>query len=197
MRQFIFTTLFLGLLIILSSCSSSLKPVMNVPSIPKPDLSTVNTHGSGLAEGRFAELFVADFTDARESEIVASLKGIDSKFLGSASEKVHARVEDFLREKGFTLNDDAPLVLLGQVKKWSADITAGVPATVEAKAAISIEVRDPANRRIYAGTYEGVATLKEPGVGTEEISKALGVAMSESLREVLADKQLLDLLTSF
>jgi len=176
---------------LLSGCAARLNPTLAVPEIPP--LVT-----SGRMAGDSAHvIMVEQFGDGRESQDIVKRGEDSAKPANEIAPVVSRALQQALRNKGFTIADSAPVVLNGEVREWLANVKKGFPGKVDASAKVFIEVLDPANKRIYSGTYQGSASREDPSVDEKEIRGVLGTAMAEALNQVLLDKQLVDLLMSY
>lgn len=171
-------------------CAPGLKHDIVMPSIP------AIAENSQVAAGG-AELLVNPFLDARPSATIVRYKGRDIKTQGEAAAAVEARVRERLERAGFSFARTAPLALSAELRAWQADVSSGFPADVQSKAAVYVEVRDPANKRIYSGEYTGMASMQHPNLSEDDIRQTLGVSMQQALNQLFADAQLMEILQSF
>ncbi len=179
-----------------SSCSSRLQKNMRMPEIPAWE-TTGRIVDTGSTQAPH-QLFVDKFSDARPSEIIVRRGAEEVIASGEVGVSVGSALEKAFRSRGFSVSQTAPVVISGEIRAWQSEITKGFPSQkLQANAEVFIEVLDPANKRIYSGTYKGSASREDPSLNEEDIRGNLGTAMSEALSQVTSDKQLIDLLMSF
>ena len=147
--------------------------------------------------GAGAEIFINEFTDAREDAAIADFQGKPSKPDKEVAPVVEKALISRFQKYGFLSSETAALAINGSVVKWIARITGGVPANVDAEAAINIEVLDPANKVIYSGTYEGFANARTPNMSKNDVRESLNASMLEAINQIFQDRKLLNLLSSF
>ncbi len=186
------TKLFLAISLAISvqACAPTLKHDISMPKIPDIGAGQRNSVAG-------AELLVNPFIDARPKATMVYHKGREYKARGDAAGAVETKVRNKLEKEGFRFSSRAPLALSGELRKWEAKVSVGFPAQVDSMAAVYVEVRDPANKRIYAGEYSGNASKQHPNLDAEDINETLGTAMQQALNQLFADAQLLDILQSF
>lgn len=142
-------------------------------------------------------IFVDDFIDARIEQSIAEVDGTKVPPEGDTSVFVRAGLRQALERKGFVFSDTAPIVLSGELRKWKADVVGGFSSTIRSEASLYVEILDPANKRIYAGVYNGFSNIEGNSLGAEDIQEALRISMQEAVRQVIKDMQLIKLLSSF
>lgn len=181
------------LLMALTACGPSTPKSLELPELKIRDV------GSKVQSKRAAPsyVFVDDFIDMRLEQSIASVDGEAVPHREEISGVVRGGLRQALERKGFVFSDTAPIVLSGELRKWKADVTGGFTSTIHSEASIYVEILDPANKRIYAGVYNGFSTIEGPSIGSEDMREALGTSMQEAIRQVLNDPQLLKLLNSF
>jgi len=186
-----FTLAILCILFCVNACSTKIKPTINVPVVGvAPDIKR-------RADIRDVTVFLEEFVDSRTSTELVRMEGKVSQPEGSIGYAATGALRQALTRVGFAIDDSAPLIISGEVREWSADIEGDMPSRIESKAALYIEVFDPANKRIYSGTYNGQAMLQETAVDEPEIARTLSEALSESVSQMLRDDRLMSLLASF
>lgn len=184
---------FLGVLLVLSACGPSLPS-----TVPMPRLKPAVQPSSEIKDAPYdIYLYVEQLRDARADTAVAELDGRKIAAAGDVAPSVMKGLQGALRKKGFKFSDTAPVILSGEIRKWFADVQGGMPSKVKTEAELHIQVLDPANKRIYSGMYTGYASMQGPSMSAKKVSQALGMAMSEAISQVLADQQLIRLLSSF
>ncbi len=175
-----------------SACGPSLRSTMQVPDIP-----SVSKKPSQVGSVTNAYLSIDDFQDMRPSAALAEVNGRESSAATSVDIPVRDALAKALEKNGFIISDSAPVVMVGQVKEWKADVHTGMPSSINSRAAVYLEVLDPANKKIYSGTYQGRAMSEQASIDETDVRRTLGSAMSEALSQVVADERLMSLLLSF
>jgi hypothetical protein len=167
-------------------------------SIVLPQLRPVVPPGSELAGSSYENfVFIEELVDARVDTGIAELDGRSIRSTDNVVPVVLQGLRTALGDKGFKFSDTAPILLLGEIRVWKAEIEGGFSSSVSANAELYIQVLDPANKRIYSGSYKGFASAESPRLGVKQIRNTLGIAMSEAIVQVVKDQQLVRLLSSF
>ena len=186
--NFQFPLLFI-LLFLLSGCSSSVHSIVPVPKIPP----AVKKNAMGTIPGH-PVVFVDQIKDARSVNYFVDNRGSYSSAAGDLTLAVSEGLKQALKDTGFELEESAPVIVTGEIRDWVATLGRG---GVSSRAKLYIEVYDPANKKIYSGTYEGFSDFDNPSINTEDVTQSLGTAMAETISQVLGDQKLLGLLSSF
>ncbi len=190
-RKFLFVAIsFLFVVSPLIGCGPSLRSSIGVPEI---HIKQVKAPPSD----NMSYLFVDEFSDHREPKALVHRDKKDVMPAGDVVPAVTKALKQALEAKGFQLSESAPVIISGEVREWVADVTGSLPTKVSAKAAVFIEVLDPANKRVYSGVYKGFASVEEASVSEEDVQRGLASAMEEAVLQVASDKQLVNLLSSF
>lgn len=184
--------LILAMLPFCASCGARVGSTLHISKLPPVKLTAENKIAT-----QDASLFIDQLKDTRTEAKVADFNGKSVLPQDDLSLVVREGLEAAFKAKGFSISSSAPVVVSGEIRDWSAQVRGGMPSGVDSKAALFLEVFDPANRRIYTGTYLGTASLQESSLNDKDVDYALGTAMQEALRQVLVDKKLIDLLASF
>lgn len=179
-------------LFLFSACSTGIDDKMPVPNITTPQVESVFSK-----ENLVPTLFVGDIRDGRPQTALAVMGEKKSEPEGDITLAVSRALQEGLKSKGFEINDSAPVVVTGEVRTWLVTIKGGVPSKGESSAALSLEVYDPANKKVYSGVYQGSARMERSTLSDQDISRLLGVAMTEAIGQALSDKNLIQLLASF
>lgn len=184
-----------GFVIAVSSCGPSLKSTI---SVPKVEFDQSQRKKSGLAG---SQLTVDQFVDKRVSKIIAGEAESPGDKGAEAAQPIGPAVQDGLKrafaDRGAEITDSAPIVVSGEVLRWYASVASGFSSKAKGEAAVRIEVFDPANKKIYTGTYEGFATMQHPSLSEKDVSETLGAAMAQALSQIGEDKQLMRVLSSY
>lgn len=182
----------LVVILTITGCGATLRDQTPLQPVPLPELEN----------GRFMfnvppSVMIGDYSDSRPESYIAKSYSDVSEPETPVQNEVRDVLKRLFTKLGFDVSEGAPVELRGEVKKWVVNITAGFPARLEAEAMISVEVYDPANRKIYIGTYQGYARLERVGVETKDLQLALNYAMTEALTRVANDKKLISTVSSF
>lgn len=190
----ILTPLFLAFSISSVGCGPSLKSTIDVPRVE----FSGEKKGSGL---KGSQLSIEQFTDKRISKIIAGETEAPLDKGAEAKQPIGPAVQDGLKrafaDRGAEITETAPVVISGEVLRWYAAVSGGLSGKAKGEAVVRIEVFDPANKKIYAGTYEGSATMQRPSLSEKDVSETLGAAMAQALSQVSEDKQLVKVLASY
>ena len=168
------------------------------PKLALPNLKIVNV-GAKVAGngGQLSYVYVGEFIDIRETSAIAVLDGKEIAPKNDVGPVVIGGVKQALKKKGFEFSDTAPVVLSGEVRNWVARVTSGFSGKVDSEASLYVEIIDPANKRIYAGVYNGFSNVESPSLGKDDVREALKTSLEEAVRQITADAQLMELLASF
>ncbi len=190
-----FAALLMGLSVLglCTGCGPSLPSSLSLPKI-KISSEGNRTRNTGSAT---SYVYVDEFIDSRGSSAIAILDGKDIPHKEDVSPVIVDGVKQALKQRGFEFSETAPIVLSGEIRQWIARVTSGFSSKVDAEASLYVEVLDPANKRIYAGVYNGFATVESPSLGTKDVQTALQTCLEEAIGQITADGQLTKLLSSF
>lgn len=184
-------TVSLLLLFTLTACGPSLPSQLSLPHLMPAGAPEAQ------APSRQAYIFVDQFIDVRASQEIAKVEGREVSAAESPADAVVAGLRRALEKDGFSLSDTAPVILTGEVRAWTALVTPGFSSESRASAQLFVEVIDPANRRVYSGVYEGFSSKSAPGLDEGDVRETLELSMTEAIKQVLADSQLIGLLSSY
>lgn len=173
------------------SCSPHLKQTMPVPEVP------ISIKDAGSKGNQSSFVFVDEIKDTRTNPRLAEINGKESAPDGPVGPSVQTALSEALKQGGFLISDSAPVMISGEVREWSARVEGGMAAKVESIASVYLEVFDPANKRIFSGSYHGSSSRQSPSLKEKDVRDSLGVAMSQAIQQVLVDEQLMKLLASF
>ncbi len=183
----------IAFLLILSSCGPTLKSTMDIPMV----LPNAKKDSMLADPSRGIFVYVGEFIDQRAEKAIVILEDKKVTPRGDVGKSVAEGLERALAMYGFEMTDTAPLILSGEVRNWSASMSGGFTKNLESDAAVFVEILDPANKRVYSGVYKGFASIEAPSISEADIRSVLQTSMSEAVRQVTADKQLLKILTAF
>ena len=176
-------------LALLIGCSPKLPERVNVPTLDYQVKSTVVSNE--------AYVFVDEFIDARANKAIVEYKDKEIPHIQDLGPIVVKGIGDALKAQGFSITDTAPIILSGQIRTWNAVVTSGMPSKVDASAELYVELLDPANKRMYSGTYKGYAGVQAGSLDEDEVKAALQASMKETINQIVGDQQLIKLLKSF
>jgi uncharacterized lipoprotein YajG len=192
MRKNLRLRLFFCLLLVLTvaGCGPTLGSQIQLTTIPEPA-----TEPSEFT--RQPSVTVGFFKDVRPGNYVVKYY----EKLVQPSNSVSFEVEDAVRRtlvnSGFLVDSTAPVIIKGEVRQWVVDVKSNFPITLDAKAALWIEIIGPDNKRIYSGVYLGTGHFEKPTVEIKEIQNILNVAMTAAISGMVKDKKLISILSSF
>ncbi len=172
-----------------SKSGSQLGDSIGVPNIPPVAVST-----TPLGVNFKPYVFLDEVKDNRQADEIININGqrkVDIR--GDISLVVHYALRQTFRKRGFTVTDTAPVIISGSVKKWIAKVKEG---QTTCEAVFAVDVLDPTNQSIYSSTYDGFSYF--PATSDKiKIKQALGQAMADALKQVIEDKHLIEIITSF
>lgn len=145
-------------------------------------------------------VFIDEFQDTRDQSAVVFFPSDNEStepMQNDLGQLVGSTLKSILTNKGFNIDDSAPVTLQGQIRTWKATVSGGMSAKIDGEAVISIAVMDPANKALYSGVYRGFANMEATAVGAGDYQEVLSAAMSEAIRNLSEDAKLMGLLTSF
>ena len=186
----LFTLLFF---LILSGCSPTIKGDFSIPSLGEDPVLEVG----GKAVESVSEMQISEVKDLRESPAVVRYRKKEAKYDRDITPAIRGALQERFRKRGFDFSDTAPLILNCEVQRWEVDIHSGFKFLAEGNAFLYLEVLDPANKRIYSGAYEGLASYESISMGTKDIEKVLQSSMRAAMDQIFEDKSLLNLIKSF
>ena len=144
-------------------------------------------------------VYVDVFLDARPAKSVVVIEG-EGREVPASNDVVEVVVQGLqkaLQKKGYQFADTAPIILSGEIRQWSSRVTGSFSKRVESNAELYVEVRDPADRRVYSGVYRGFAARETAGMSEDDVQQVLRLSMTEAISQVTGDEQLMKLLSSF
>lgn len=182
----------LGLLLsgcaILSSGPTTGSAEINVPNIP--NATVANTP---LNVGYKPYVLLDQVIDQRQSPELIKVYDRTLKPRGPIEVATRYAFRSTFRQRGFTITDNAPITVVPTVKKWIVTVTKDQGT---AEAVIAIDVLDPSSQAIYSGSYDGFIQFT-PTSNEEELRKHLGDSFAKALSQMIADEQLLGVLSAF
>ena len=170
-------------------CGPSLNSTMPAPHVAlsnKPPASETSAY-----------LFIDEIKDVRDNRVLVKREKKEVTAEGELTPSVVEALKQAFGTKGFTFSESSPIIISGELREWHADVSGSLPTKVAAQSAIYIEVLDPANKKIYSGVYRGFASLEEASIDEKDVSKTLANALQETVTQVVNDKQLVGVLSSF
>lgn len=180
----------LGILAVLScvSCAPYVGRAVDVPEIPSvvKEGEVRNRLGNSVAVG--------EVRDARESAAEGSTY---TEPAGDVAAAVRQALEKTFTDKGMIISLDAPVTVSGEVREWRSAVSAKTTSMIQSEAALAIEVRDPSNKKLYSGVYHGSRSSQFPVASAGDVQDSLGLAMSQAISQMLQDKELVSVLSSY
>lgn len=175
-----------AVLLWLNGCAPGLNQTLSVNRIPDLDAAELRA-----SLGPDIKVQVQKFTDARPEKTIGDVNG---RALSPASDVALAAqlaLEQKLKAKGYRLSLFNSPSISGEVKDWLVQVHPGFPSsTVDASAAVKLNVYDPKGVLVYTATYKGTSTAENPFFSQERIESVLGEAMAYALEEAIRDERL-------
>lgn len=188
--------LLLGVLfsgVVFSGCAPSIKPEVRLLEL----ISSAKVE-KGLIDLSFRPyIFLSSVVDMRTEKSVAEYDRKKVRTPDDVSQVVSAGLKRSLEEQGFLFSESAPVVLAVEIRQWRAEVESGFSDQVRAEASLFVEVIDPGNKRVYSGSYKGHAVIEDPSLDTKDVQSVLRTSMNEVLNQIVLDKQLMRLLSSY
>lgn len=116
---------------------------------------------------------------------------------GGTTTAVETGLKNALRDAGISVLESAPITLRAEIKKWRAQVTSKASSNLASEATIYVELLDPSGRKLYTGSYNGTRSSQFPVITRIDIKDSLGLAMSNALSQLVADEQLLNIVSSY
>ena len=174
--------------VVFVGCAAYVGRAVDVPEIP----SAVK---EGDARARLSSsIAVGEIRDARE---VPEEGSNYTEPAGDVASAVKSALERTLTDKGMILSLDAPVTVTGEVREWRSSVSARTTSQIQSEAALAIEVRDPSNKKLYSGVYHGSRSSQFPVASAGDVQDSLGLAMSQAIAQMLQDKDLLNVISSY
>jgi uncharacterized lipoprotein YajG len=183
----------ISVVFLVSACTPTFHSTIKIPRVPVKIKQTSITRRPQYG----MTIFIDQMVDARKKEALAEYDGRDINPDGDVTGAVLDALRSGLEQKGFKYTDTAPVIISGEIRTWFTRIENGFTRKATADAALYLEVIDPTNKRVYSGIYRGYSSIEKPGLGEEEVSKALGSSMAEAVNQALSDQQLIRLISAF
>ncbi|MDD2942714.1 MAG: YajG family lipoprotein [bacterium] len=179
--------LFLSLCFVFSACSS-VSPFIDVPAV-----TVAGTAGAG---GRQYVLVESVLDERLSMEVVRSDDADEvRRFKVDLDSALRPTIIKALATKGIVADDTASSLRLQiAVREWQVFLEDGFSKTASASAALAADVYNAEGKKIFHGEYTARSQVKHPFLDDEDNSKALSLAMEESLRRLVADHKLVAVL---
>lgn len=179
----------LSLLLNMAGCAPGLGNTLEVQLAEQAEIRPLKESVAGSSP----RIQVLKFTDARPVEAIAQIDGRVIKPRGDLGTAVSTALEHYLGKNGVRLSMFDAAIMRGEIKEWKVFVTPGFPSTtMEATAALVIELLDKNQKLIHKARYSGSFNQQHPVIGEHEVSAALGKALDFALREALSDPQLIN-----
>lgn len=185
MKKLILVLLF-AVLLLATGCTVNISPEVSLPYVPVKD---------GLTDvGKGAMVFVEEVTDDRPSKDIGRGPNGPIAALGSVPGTTRTAIEELLTKSGFNVSDSAPMVVQVSLKEWKAVHRRG---GIDSQAAVGVKVFDPGNKLAYSGNYSGSSSVEGSPLDDLAVKDTLATSLSEAIHQIVRDRQLMRLLSSF
>lgn len=180
----------LFLLLLLVSCTSGFEKTIAVDSVIKvSDLPPGRTINSSC------RVRVENFTDRRDSNVIASVKGKEVWAAGSVPIAVRTAFEEMLRLNDISLSQFHGPRIKGEVREWHVEVLSDFPsAHAQANAAVNLIIKNEHHRILYSAVFTGSAERSHVVLSAEKASDLLGEAMKAALEAAFHDSEFLSYL---
>jgi uncharacterized lipoprotein YajG len=189
-RTILLFSIFLA--VVVSSCGPALQSEIALTTVPEPLMRSLPPEYSSQPA-----ISIGFFRDVRQGNFV--VRHYES--LIRPTNSVTFEVEDVIRRTlvnaGYLVDSSAPVVIRGEIREWLVDIRNKMPATLNSRAVLFVEVIGPNDKRIYSGVYRGTGYLEKVVVENKDVQFMLNAAMTEAVAQIMADSKLLGILSSF
>ena len=186
-------TSFFFSLVFFSSCAFG--PRVEMPEgLPTPQLPTIEVSQSSLNSSFKPVVHIAQVKDLRPRPALIKYSDTKEKTTnGDIGLSIQYALRKAFRTKGFTVSERAPLVVAVKIEKWIATKT---NSQFVAESAINVDIIGPDGNSLYSNTYDSFATA-DADFSDIEILGQLEISMSNSLKQVLEDDNLINILTAY
>jgi uncharacterized lipoprotein YajG len=166
------------------ACSPNLSRPFPVPVLSP--LREMTKNESKVEGSRF--YFIKDVLDKRVNQTLIEYDGESFTTDADITPLVREGMEIALGNKGYqsTVKSSVHIVML--IQRWQCQIGEGLPAKIESQAELQVEIITLRGEKVYSGKYIGSAEAHVSNVSNENAKESLGLAMSESIRQVVADE---------
>lgn len=177
--------LFVGLFTFsIQACSPSLSR-----PFPIPVLSPIKEMTQDESKIKGSSLyFIRDVLDKRASSALIEFDGESYTTDADVSPLVREGMEIALGNKGYQSSVKSSVHIVMAIIRWQCQIGEGLPAKIESQAELQVQIITLSGVKVYTGKYTGSAEGLVPNVSNESAKESLGLAMSEAIRQVLADE---------
>lgn len=187
----LFAVLALSLVTITGSgCAPSLGTTIEAGEIPPPAVQAGSRARFGSVIG------IQDIRDNRPAPVTDGAEKFTEPH-GGIPQLVEAAIKSTLSEAGVSVVTSAPVAMKVEVLKWRAAVDPKATVMLRSEASLLIELYDPAGKKVFSGTYNGVRSSQFPVVTRVDVKDSLGLAMSNALEQLVADPQFIELVGSF
>lgn len=175
------------LVVLISACSPAVGPTVSAPEIPVPAINE--------ARGRLnAQVAIDAVTDLRNQEPIEVSKDYTTPN-GESVAVIEKAVADALASRGISVSEDAPRKVRIGIKQWRTRVTATATSSIASEAAITVEVVDQNEKRIFTGSYRGERSSQFPVASVPDIKDSLGLSMSAAITGMLDDDDFINSLS--
>jgi len=174
------------------ACSPSLDGAIETPEVPIAEIDASKQYTQSI------NVNVVDFSDVRglDNKTASEGSGDLTKPEGDVGVKVQAALSEALSKRGASVYAGAPVKVKGDILSWESKVGAKGMGSIESKASLYIQVQDRDGKEIFSGIYNGNRASQFPVVSRNDVKHSLGMAMSETITQVLEDQRFLQAVSS-
>ena len=179
--------------LILSACAFGTRVKMP-EGLPTPQVPAIEITQKPLDSSFKPVIHIAQVKDMRSRPALIKESDTDEKTTnGDIGLSVQYALRKAFRSRGFTVSDKAPLVVAVKIDKWVATKSKN---QIVSEAAVNVDIIGPDNSSLYSNTYDSFTT-SEADLNEMEIMGQLELAMSNALKQILDDDNLVTILTAY
>lgn len=173
-----------------AGCAPSLGTTIEAGDIPVPAVQST-------ARARFGSVVgIQDIRDNRPAPVVDGTEKFTEPH-GGIPQLVESALKTTLGDAGVSVVSSAPVAMKVEVLKWRSQVDPKASVMLRSEASLLIELFDPAGKKVFSGTYNGVRSSQFPVVTRVDVKDSLGLAMSNALEQLVADPQFIEIIGSF
>ena len=163
--------------------------------LPTPKIPSIEVSNQGLNTPFKPVIYIAQIRDQRlSSALIKELDGKEKSTTGDLGLVLHYAVRKLFRTSGFDVSDKAPVTLAIKIEKWLATKS---DKQIVFEASLIADIVGPSGDSIYSSTYDSFSTSPNVSLSDEQIVARLETTMAEALSELIDDKQLVTILSSY
>ena len=185
-------TILTFVLLLISGCSLQRTPT-GVSEINVPNIPSATVPNTPLNVGFKPYVLLDQVKDLRQVPELIRLYEKKIKPRGKIEVVTRYAFRSTFRQRGFTVTDNAPVILIPTIKKWL--VTVNKDQAI-AETVIALDVLDPSNQVIYSSSYDGFLQFS-PTSDENKLRDKLGESFAKALTQMINDAHLLGIITAF